>query len=89
MISFAITTHNEGDYIQTLLNQLIPFCNETGDEIVVVDDYSTDEFTCSLLNAYASNGDIKLVQHSLNGDFSSHKNFLIYYNFTCRSILRK
>ena len=23
MISFAICTHNEGDYIQTLLNQLI------------------------------------------------------------------
>jgi len=77
MISWAICTHNEGDYIQTLLNQLIPFCNETGDEIVVVDDYSTDEFTCSLLNAYASSGDIKLIQHSLNGDFSSHKNFLI------------
>ena len=76
MISFAITTHNEGDYIQTLLNQLIPFCNETGDEIVVVDDYSTDEFTCSLLNAYASSGDIKLVQHALNNNFAEHKNFL-------------
>ena len=76
LISWAITTHNERDYIQTLLNQLIPFCNETGDEIVVVDDYSTDEFTCSLLNAYASSGDIKLVQHALNNNFAEHKNFL-------------
>jgi glycosyltransferase involved in cell wall biosynthesis len=76
MISFAITTHNEGEYIQTLLNQLIPFCEQTGDEIVVVDDYSTDEFTISLLDAYASGGEIKLFKHALNGDFAAHKNYL-------------
>lgn len=76
MISFAICTHNEGDYIQSLLNQLVPFCNETGDEIVVVDDNSTDEFTVSILNAYATSGDIKLFTHALNNDFASHKNFL-------------
>lgn len=76
MISFAITTHNEGEYIQALLNQLIPFCEQTGDEIVIVDDYSTDEFTVSLLEAYASGGEIKLFKHALNGDFAAHKNYL-------------
>ena len=76
MISFGITVHNEGEYIQTLLNQLIPFCENTGDEIVVVDDFSTDEFTRSILDANASIGNIKLFQHALNKDFATHKNFL-------------
>lgn len=75
-ISFAITTKNEGQYIQDLFNQLVPFCEETGDEIVVVDDNSDDEYTLSLLNAYQSDGAIKLYQHSLNKDFATHKNFL-------------
>jgi glycosyltransferase involved in cell wall biosynthesis len=76
MISFAVCTHNEGEYIQTLLNQIVPFCAETGDEIVVVDDFSTDELTLSILDTYEAMGDIKLVKHSLNGDFATHKNFL-------------
>jgi glycosyltransferase involved in cell wall biosynthesis len=76
MISFAIGTHNEGEYIQTLLNQLVPFCAETGDEIVVVDDYSTDPLTLSILETYEGMGDIKVVQHQLAGDFATHKNYL-------------
>ena len=76
MISWAITTKNEGEYIQNLLSQLVPFCEQTGDEIVVVDDYSTDEFTVTLLNAYAIGGEITLIKHALNNNFAEHKNFL-------------
>lgn len=76
MISWAITTKNEGEYIQNLLSQLVPFCEQTKDEIVVVDDYSTDEFTVALLDAYATGGEIKLFKHALNGNFAEHKNFL-------------
>ena len=76
MISFAITTKNEGEYIQNLLSQLVPFCEQTKDEIVVVDDYSTDEFTVALLDAYATGGEIKLIKHALNNNFAEHKNFL-------------
>lgn len=76
MISFGITVHNEGLYVQDLLNQLIPYCEVTGDEIVVVDDYSDDEFTKSILDANESLGNIKLFQHHLNNDFATHKNFL-------------
>jgi len=75
-LSFAICTHNEGTYIQALLNQLIPFCEESGDEIVVVDDYSTDELTLSLLNAYSDQGSILLFKRHLDGSFADHKNFL-------------
>lgn len=76
MISFAITTHNEGQYIQDLLDQLVPYCEKTGDEIVVVDDNSTDSFTVNVLEGYERTGDIKLFNHALNNDFANHKNFL-------------
>lgn len=76
LVSFAITTHNEGEYIRQLLDQLIPHCEKTGDEIIVVDDNSTDSFTSSMLYAYEQSDSIKLFTHSLNNDFSAHKNFL-------------
>ena len=76
LISFAITTHNEGEYIRDLLDQLIPHCEKTGDEIVVVDDNSTDSFTCSMLYDYADKDKIQLHQHELNNDFAGHKNYL-------------
>lgn len=75
MISFAITTHNEGHYIQELLDQLIPHCEKTGDEIVVVDDNSTDEFTSQILYNYADKK-IRLYNHPLDNDFAGHKNYL-------------
>ena len=75
MISFAITTHNEGHYIQELLDQLIPHCEKTGDEIVVVDDNSTDEFTAQILYNYADKK-IRLYNHALDNDFAGHKNYL-------------
>lgn len=76
MISFAITTHNEGQYVQSLLSQLVPYCQETGDEIVVLDDYSTDELTRNVLDVYSQSDDIKLHQKSLDGNFAEHKNYL-------------
>jgi glycosyltransferase involved in cell wall biosynthesis len=76
LISFAITTHNEGEYIRELLDQLVPHCEQTGDEIVVVDDNSTDVFTANLLYDYADKDKIELYQHELNNDFATHKNFL-------------
>ncbi len=76
IISFAITTHNEGHYVKQLLDQLVPYCEETGDEIVVVDDFSTDEYTKNVLLGYEAAGGIKLFQHSLNNNFAEHKNFL-------------
>ena len=76
LISFAITTHNEGEYIRDLLDQLIPHCERTGDEIVVVDDNSTDVLTQNLLYEYDNTDKIELYSHELNNDFAAHKNFL-------------
>ncbi len=76
MISFAVTTHNEGTYIQQLLDQIIPYCENTGDEIVVLDDNSTDSFTLQTLYSYSDQDRIKLFNHALDNDFAEHKNYL-------------
>lgn len=50
-ISYAILTHNEGEYIENLLSFLTEN-KQPEDEIVVVDDYSTDELTKTILAKY-------------------------------------
>jgi len=82
LVSFAITTHNEGEYIQTLLDQLIPHCKATGDEIVILDDYSDDTVTKEIifgaLGNAATDGDyvVRLAFRRLNKDFAGQKNHL-------------
>lgn len=50
-ISYAILTHNEGDYVENLLSFLVKN-KQPEDEIVVVDDYSTDKLTQEILSKY-------------------------------------
>jgi glycosyltransferase involved in cell wall biosynthesis len=77
LVSFAITTHNEGEYIETLLNQLIPFCQESGDEIVILDDHSDDPKTMRVLGlAKSQSASFRLEFRKLNKDFAEHKNYL-------------
>ena len=71
-ISYAILTHNEGEYIENLLSFLINH-KQSEDEIVVVDDYSTDELTKSILDKYSSH--IKLEYREFDGDHTQ-KNYL-------------
>jgi glycosyltransferase involved in cell wall biosynthesis len=71
-ISYAILTHNEGNYIQ----ELIPFLlknKHVDDEIVIVDDYSDDQLTKDVLKKYKS--DIILYYREFDGD-ASQKNYL-------------
>lgn len=74
MISFVVTTKNEGQYIETLLSQLNSIKAEN-DEIIVVDDYSDDLDTINILDKWSHY--VKLYKHNLNNDFASHKNFAI------------
>jgi len=48
-ISYAILTHNEGEYIAELLTLLTTYKRDV-DEIVIVDDHSDDEKTKFILN---------------------------------------
>ena len=71
-ISYAILTHNEGDYIEKLLSFLTEN-KRPDDEIVIVDDNSTDEKTVSVLEKYKN--DIQLHSRVFDGD-ATQKNYL-------------
>jgi glycosyltransferase involved in cell wall biosynthesis len=71
-ISYAILTHNEGNYIEKLIPFLLEYKREE-DEIVIVDDYSDDQLTKYILEKYKS--DIILDYRVFDGD-ASQKNYL-------------
>jgi glycosyltransferase involved in cell wall biosynthesis len=71
-ISYAILTHNEGEYIETLLSFLTTYKRDE-DEIVVVDDFSDDELTKSILAKYKNQ--ITLQYRVFDGD-ATQKNYL-------------
>jgi glycosyltransferase involved in cell wall biosynthesis len=75
-ISYCILTHNEGNYIQELISNLLSYIDPS-DEIVVVDDFSDDENTIQILEDFVSAGNIKLYRRALCKDFASQKNFLL------------
>lgn len=74
-ISYAILTHNEGDYVEQLLTHLKQYKREE-DEIVVLDDYSSDPLTRAILEEHEAMGTIRLSRHELGGDFAAQKNRL-------------
>ena len=71
-ISYAILTHNEGEYINKLLNLLVN-TKRPEDEIVIVDDHSKDPDTIKYLNEYKPH--IKLYYREFDGDHTQ-KNYL-------------
>jgi glycosyltransferase involved in cell wall biosynthesis len=71
-ISYAILTHNEGEYIETLLTFLTKYKRDE-DEIIVVDDFSNDELTKSVLYKYKDQ--ITLQYRVFDGD-ATQKNYL-------------
>ena len=70
-ISYAITTHNES--IKDLIDLLSEYKTKN-DEIVILDDYSTNEET--KLNILRSD---VLVYKKLINDYASHKNILFEF----------
>jgi glycosyltransferase involved in cell wall biosynthesis len=83
LISFAITTKNEGPYLRALLDQLIPYCERTGNELVILDDYSEDAATADMIvdtlelaGKLGSKLSVGVAYRNLNGDFAAHKNHL-------------
>jgi len=71
-ISYAILTHNEGEEIDRLLNFLVSNKRKE-DEIVIVDDNSTDDKTIEVLEKFRS--EIVLKTRNFDGD-ATQKNFL-------------
>lgn len=67
-ISYAICTHNETKSLANLLD-LIKIHMNSNDEIVIVDDYSTDVFTKTQIKRADT-----LIYKKLNNNFASQKN---------------
>ena len=76
-ISYAITTHNEGGYISSVLNNIYNndlVFNKEIDEIIILDDFSTDIETLQIFEEWANLPAISLNKRKFNGSFAEHKN---------------
>jgi len=71
-ISYAILTHDEGDYIPYLLDFLVEN-KRSQDEIVIVDDFSTEYKTSQAFEKHSSN--IVIKRRVFDGDHTQ-KNYL-------------
>ncbi len=80
-ISYLVTCHNETQTLRKLLERLTSTIDDD-DEIVVIDDFSNNPETKTILTEYSSNSKVRICQHSLNRDYGSHKN---YGNSLCKN----
>jgi glycosyltransferase involved in cell wall biosynthesis len=74
-VSFAILAHNEGEDLGRLLKQITNNTLDYEFEIIVVDDYSTDERTIEILNEYGEMDNVNVFQRKLDKDFAGQKNY--------------
>jgi len=73
-ISYSILTHNETDALEDLL-EFLGANKKEQDEIVVLDDYSSDK-TLGILTEYKEKYGIIWKQRALNKNFGEQKNYL-------------
>lgn len=77
MFSFCFLTHNEGkEYISKLINPILENIHED-EEVIIVDDFSTEKSTIEFLSYLEEDRRIRVFKHALDNDFSKQKNFLI------------
>lgn len=74
-ISYCITSHNETNTLFNLLNLLIE--NRLNDEIIILDDFSTNEETQQIINKVANNKYCHVIQRHLNNNYGQFKNEFI------------
>jgi len=79
LVSYGITTHNEGYSIQTLLDTILNVDKNYDFEIVILDDNSTDKVTVDILNLYNNNQNVNIKFNKFNNNFAEHKNLLNSY----------
>jgi glycosyltransferase involved in cell wall biosynthesis len=73
-VSFGILTHNETSNLENLLTKLTEFGNN--DEIVIVDDMSTNPITEKILDNIKKEKNVHVFYNNLNKNFSAQRNFL-------------
>ena len=71
-VSYLVTTHNETDCLDSLLSKLMSF-KKDNHEVVLLDDYSDNPTTISIIEKYKSS--INFQQKKLQNDYGAHKNY--------------
>jgi len=82
-ISYLVTVKNETDTLKKLLHRLDqsiwspPIYDERAicDEIIILDDFSINKETHDLIDYFVKPVNRQIIQHHLNNDYGSHKNF--------------
>lgn len=74
-LSYLITCHDETNTLDNLLSRVYEFIHDNDDEIIIITDNPTKE-TSDILSKWTSIGkSILSFEHSLNKNYSEHKNF--------------
>lgn len=83
-LSYLLTVHNEGKPVVNLLDRLDHHTQETNDEIIIIDDYSTEKTTVDAIKEMVNHQKkyVKVYQHALDNDYGTHKN---YGNSLCKN----
>jgi glycosyltransferase involved in cell wall biosynthesis len=83
-LSYLLTIHDEGKSVVNLLDRLNHHIQETNDEIIIINDYSTDQITIDAIQKIINHpkGYVKVYQHALDNDYGTHKN---YGNSLCQN----
>ena len=76
-ITYLVLTHNEGKQLKSLFELLSKYM--INDECIILDDFSDDIDTISVLDEYKQNKSFKLYQHKLDKDYSAHRNEAFQY----------
>jgi glycosyltransferase involved in cell wall biosynthesis len=71
-LSYLVTAHNETDCLDTLLSKLISY-KKDNHEIVLLDDYSDNPNTISIIEKHKSF--VNFQQKKLENDYGAHKNY--------------
>jgi glycosyltransferase involved in cell wall biosynthesis len=71
IISYCICVHNESDTLEKLLS-LLNDHKDKNDEIIILDDFSDNPQTLSILEKYKPY--TQIIKHSLNKNYGAHKN---------------
>lgn len=73
-LSYLVTCHDETTTLDNLLSRLDCFVGDTTDNVVILTDNPTKE-TSDILYNWTAIPRINAYEHSLDNDYSAHKNF--------------
>ena len=79
LLSYLVTTHNETDCLDALLSKLISF-KKDNHEVVLLDDYSDNPTTISIIEKYKSS--INFQQKKLQNDYGVYVKVNGYFKST-------